>query len=88
VKRGIGEEALLVAFLVRVSTKLDFIDRATEGAVARRCRVRSAGKCVPIWLAEEVERSALSCSIVVVDFVEVITCWYLLGGVGYDQYQT
>jgi hypothetical protein len=32
-KRGLGEEALLVAFLVRVSTKLDFIDRATEKTV-------------------------------------------------------
>jgi hypothetical protein len=35
-ERGLGEEALLLAFLAKVSTKLDLIDRATEDNVAWR----------------------------------------------------
>jgi hypothetical protein len=34
--RGLGEDALLLAFLVRVSTKLDLIEHATEDKVAWR----------------------------------------------------
>jgi hypothetical protein len=43
-ERGIGEEALLLAFLAKVSTKFDLIDRATEDSVARRRQVQLAGE--------------------------------------------
>jgi hypothetical protein len=79
--RGLGEEALLSAFLAKVSTKLDLISHATEGNVACRCQGQSAAKGVPVQLAEEVKkRSALRCSIVIVAFC---ACAHMLA-----QYQS
>jgi hypothetical protein len=64
-ERGLGEDALLLACLVMVSTKLDLIERVTEDRVAWRHRLRSVGEGEPVRQAGEAKRSDLRCSIVV-----------------------
>jgi hypothetical protein len=75
-ERGLGEDALLLAFLVKVSTKLDLIECATEDNVAWRRRLRSVGEGVPVRRAEEAERSDLRCSIVVLCVHVCPCCWH------------
>jgi hypothetical protein len=65
-ERGLGEEPLFLDVLDKVATKFDLSDRATEDSVARKRRVRLAGRDVVVTPLEDVERSALRCSIVVV----------------------
>jgi hypothetical protein len=66
-ERGLGDGALLTAFLAKVSTKYDLIARATEDKVARRRQEGLMGKGEIDLAEEDVERSAfLRCSIVVV----------------------
>jgi hypothetical protein len=65
-KRGLGDVALLTAFLVRVSTKLDLMACDTDGKVARRRQEGAMGKGETVGAPEDVERSTLRCSIVVV----------------------
>ena len=60
------EEVRFLAFLAKVSTKLDLIERATADSVAWRRLPRSFKEGVPVRGVEEEERSALRCSIVVV----------------------
>jgi hypothetical protein len=84
---GLGEEALFVAVLVKVSTKFDLTELATAVNVARRCRLRSVGEGLSL---EETDKSALRCSIVVLAFCAweyfgncVASSWMELDG----QYQ-
>ncbi len=65
-KRELGDVALLTAFLAKVSTKFDLMARDTDDRVARRRREGSMGKGEIVGAPEDVERSALRCSIVVV----------------------
>jgi hypothetical protein len=91
-ERGLGEETLLLAFLDKVLTKFDLIDRTTEDSVVRRHQVQSAGEGGFIRLAEGVKRSTFRCSMVVVISVKVWTCWRSSDAGrcadGYDQYQS
>jgi hypothetical protein len=65
-KRGLGDVALLTAFLARVSTKFDLMARDTDDKVARSHQEGSMGKGETVGAPEDVERSALRCSIAVV----------------------
>jgi hypothetical protein len=66
-KRGLGDVALLTAFLARVSTKLDLMACDTDDhRVARRRREGAMGKGETVGAPEDVESSSLRCSIVVV----------------------
>jgi hypothetical protein len=77
----------LLAFLAKVSTKLELIDLATVDNVAWRHQLRSAGKGVPIQPAKGIERSALRCSIVVDAFCACVHLLAIVGGSWMGQYQ-
>jgi hypothetical protein len=79
-EKGLGEAAL---FLDKVSTKFDFTDRATVDNVAWRRRVFSVGEGVEVRPVEDVERSALRCSMVVVVCLGTsvaVACRNMVGG--------
>jgi hypothetical protein len=77
---GLGEEALFVAVLDKLSTKLDLTDRATAVNVARRSRLLSVGEGLSL---EEAARSTLRYSIVVVvvgwSVPGICCCWLVVG---------
>jgi hypothetical protein len=68
-KRGLVDVALLAAFPDKVSTKLDLMAGDTDDKVAQRRREGSMGKGETVGAPEDVKRSALRCSIVVVFIV-------------------
>ena len=77
---GEWEEALFVAFLAKVSTKLDFKDRDTDDSVAWRRCVRSVGEGGSFRQVDDVERSAFRYSMVVVVVVFGIGGRWLVQG--------
>jgi hypothetical protein len=72
VERRLGDGALLIAFLVKVSTKFDLIGaHATEDQVARRQCEGLRGEGGAVQAGVEVVRSTFRCSMVVVVFMEM-----------------